>query len=188
MTPPHRKTVRSYNLPGHAHELTFSCFRRLSLLDRDRTRLWFLEACESARLRRNLALWACVIMPEHVHIIVYPRDPAYEVRLIRTALKVPVQRKALAFLRQSAPECLTRLRDEQPNGEVHFRFWQRGGGYDRNITDPATLLAMIEYIHLNPVRRGLVKRATDWPWSSARFYAGWPDVLLRMDPLPVLDG
>src|SRR5260370_17509601 len=98
MTQPHRKTVQSYNLPGHAHELTFSCFHRLPLLNRDRTRLWFLDACESARGRRNLALWAYVIMPEHIHIIVYPRDPVYKVSLIRTALKTPFQRKALPSL------------------------------------------------------------------------------------------
>ncbi len=122
-------------------------------------------------------------MPDHVHVIVYPNDANYEVRLIRTALKVPVQRKALAFLRKRAPAFLDRLRDEQPNGEVHYRFWQRGGGYDRNITDPATLRVMIDYIHNNPVRRGLVERATDWPWSSARHYAGVPQVPLRMDPL-----
>jgi putative transposase len=41
--------------------------------------------------------------------------------------------------------------------------------YDRNITDAGTLLTMIEYIHNNPVRRGLVSQATDWPWSRARF-------------------
>jgi putative transposase len=61
------------------------------------------------------------------------------------------------------------------------------GGYDRNINDPRTLLYMIEYLHHNPVRRGLVKRATAWPWSSARFYAGWSGVLLHMDSLPVLE-
>jgi putative transposase len=187
MRPPHRKQVRSYNEPGHAHELTFSCFRRLPLLSRDRTRLWFLEALESARQRLNLALWAYVIMPEHVHVLVYPRDPIYKVALIRTALKVPVQRKALAFLRQQAPDFLDRLCDRQPSGEVHYRFWQRGGGYDRNVTDPATLATMIEYIHNNPVRRGLVERAADWPWSSARFYEGREDVPVRMDPLPRLD-
>jgi putative transposase len=175
--------VRSYNEPGHAHELTFSCFHRLPLLNRDRTRRWFEEALEAARQRRNLALWAYVIMPEHVHVLVWPRDPVYEVRLIRTALKVPVQRKALAFLRQQAPAFLDRLRDEQPNGEVHYRFWQRGGGYDRNVTDPATLRTMIDYIHNNPVRRGLVKCPEDWPWSSARFYAGCLDVSIQMDPL-----
>src|SRR5579862_5773922 len=111
----HRKQVRSYNEPGHAHELTFSCFRRLPLLSRDRSRQWFLEALESARQRRNLALWAYVIMPEHVHVIVCPGDTVYEVRLIRTALKVPVQRKALAYLRREAPDFLNRLRDAQPN-------------------------------------------------------------------------
>lgn len=188
MSVPHRKRVKSYNLPGHAHELTFSCFQRLPLLSRDRTRGWFVEALAAARQRLHLDLWAYVIMPEHVHVLVWPREPTYEVRLIRTALKVPVQRKALAFLRQNAPDFLQRLRDEQPNGEVHYRFWQRGGGYDRNVIDPATARVMIEYIHNNPARRGLVNCPTDWPWSSARFYAGLEDVPLKMDPPPMLDG
>jgi|SRR6516164_3132584 hypothetical protein len=73
---PHPKTVRSFNIPDDAHELTFSCFRRLSLLSRDRTRSWLFNAFETTRQRGNLALWAYVIMPEHVHVIVYPRDPA----------------------------------------------------------------------------------------------------------------
>jgi len=124
----HRKRNKSFNQPGHAHELTFSCFRRLPLLSRVRTRRWFLDALDSARHRLNFALWAYVIMPEHVHVIVWPRDPVYEIRLIRTALKVPVQRKALAFVRREAPAFMNQLRDEQPNGEVHFRFWLRGGG------------------------------------------------------------
>jgi putative transposase len=176
MDPPRRKQVRSYNTPGHAHELTFSCFRRLPLLGRERSRQRFLDAMETARRRLNLALWAYVVMPEHVHVVVCPREPDFEVRLIRTAVKVPVPRKALAHLRRHVPDFLPRLRDEQPIGEVHYRFWQRGGGYDRNITDPGTLKTMIEYIQHNPVRRGLVSRPTDRPWSSARFHEGVQDV------------
>ena len=146
------------------------------------------EALEQARRRLDFAVWAYVLMPEHVHVIVWPRRTSYEIRLIRTALKVPVQRVALAHLRQHAPVFLEKLRDEQPNGEVHYRFWQRGGGYDRNIYEPATLYEMIEYIHNNPVRRGLVEKATDWVWSSARFYAGMRPVPIEMDFLPTLDG
>ncbi len=63
---------------------------------------------------------------------------------------------------------LPRLLDS--NGHSHF--WQRGGGYDRNIVTESELFEKVEYIHQNPVRRGLVKRSTDWPWSSARWYAG----------------
>jgi putative transposase len=188
MNPPKRKQVRSYNEPGHAHELTFCCFRRLPLFSKDRSRLWFIQAMATARTRCHFALWAYVIMPEHVHIIVSPRQVNYEVRLIRAALKIPVQRKALAFLRREAPAFLNRLRDQQPNGMLHHRFWQRGGGYDRNVTDPKTLAAMIDYLHQNPVRRGLAERATDWVWSSARYYAGFSDVPIEMDPLPVMDG
>ena len=188
MEPPHRKRVRSYNTPGHAHELTFSCFRRLPLLSRDRTRRWFVDAMEAARRDHALALWAYVIMPEHVHVLLCPRQPLYQVRLIRTALKVPVQRKALKFLRQHAAAFLEQLQDLQPNGTMHYRFWQRGGGYDRNVLEPATVVGMINYIHNNPVRRGLVQKPTDWVWSSARFYAGETRVPIRMDPLPCLDG
>jgi putative transposase len=183
-----RRRNKAYNEPGHAHELTFSCFKRLPLLSRDRTRQWFLEALDAARHRLNLALWAYVIMPEHIHVILWPRDPANEIRLIRTALKAPVQRKALAFLRRQGHGFLERLRDDQPNGELHYRFWQRGGGYDRNITEPATLRTMIEYIHQNPVRRALVSVAEEWPWSSTRFYAGRSEAKLAMDPLAGLGG
>ena len=66
-------------------------------------------------------------------------------------------------------------------GTVHYRFRQRGGGDDRNIREPATLRAMIDYLRNNPVRRGLVGEATDWPWSSARFYADMDEVALEMD-------
>lgn len=188
MQPPHRKQVRSYNIPGDAHELTFSCFQRLCLLSQDKTCRWFVDAMERARRELHLFLWAYVIMPEHVHVIVCPQEAEYEVRLIRTALKAPVHLKALPHLRRHAPAVWAKLRDEQPNGDVHYRFWQRGGGYDRNITEPATLIAMIEYIHQNPVRRGLVRLATDWVWSSARFYAGAKKLPIRMDRLHFLNG
>jgi putative transposase len=70
------------------------------------------------------------------------------------------------------------MEDRQPNGDVHYRFWQRGGGYDRNSTEPNTIWHQIDYIHANPVRRGLCQQSTDWHWSSAAFYAG-----LRHEPL-----
>jgi putative transposase len=184
----HRKTVHSFDIPGEAHALTFTCFRRLQLLSKDRTRRWFVVGMEAARKRLDFALWAYVIMPEHVHVIVWPQQPIYQMGKIKTALKVEVSRKALRYLRVQAPRFLEKLIDVQPNGDVHHRFWQRGGGYDRNINEPLTLETMIEYIHNNPVRRGLVEKATDWVWSSARYYAGYANVPIKMDPMPSLDG
>ena len=52
---------------------------------------------------------------------------------------------------------------------------------DRNAFEIATVHAMIDYLHANPVRRGLVERPTDWEWSSARWYAGMTPVPMEMD-------
>jgi putative transposase len=181
----HHKRVKSFNIPDHAHELTFSCFHGLKLLDRDQTRRWFVDALESTRTKHGLHLWAYVIMPEHVHVLFWPTGK-YEIRAIRSSLKLPVAQRAIRFLKSSAPNFLERLKDEQPNGMISYRFWQRGGGYDRNVIEPGNVEKMVDYIHNNPVRRGLVADPCDWIWSSARFYQGWQNVPIRMDPLPDL--
>ena len=48
-----------------------------------------------------------------------------------------------------------------------YQFWQDGGGYDRNLRTAEELREMLKYVHNNPVRRELVARPEDWPWSSA---------------------
>jgi putative transposase len=42
---------------------------------------------------------------------------------------------------------------------------------------------MIDYLHANPVRRGLVAKAEDWEWSSTRWYAGMRLVPIEMDSM-----
>lgn len=52
------------------------------------------------------------------------------------------------------------------------RYWQKGGGHDRNVRDEEELWEKVRYIHRNPVKRGLVREPWEWKWSSARWYAG----------------
>ena len=90
---------------------------------------------------------------------------------ILSGIKSPVGRRAINYLvTQQSPWLpkITRLR----RGRQERLLWQSGGGYDRNITSGKTLLQMIDYLHHNPVRRGLVERSCDWRWSSAAHYEG----------------
>jgi putative transposase len=180
-----RKTRRHYNLPNQAHELTFSCYHRLKLLDRDRTRQWFIEALDKARRQLNFSIWAHVIMPEHAHVLIFPRSKDYSTSDIEKAIKQSCARRALGWLRKNHPDWLARLRGAATALGQRYHFWQPGGGYDRNVVQANTLWACIEYIHMNPVRRGLVETATDWFWSSARAYAGLDNVMLEIDLCPV---
>ncbi len=127
-------------------------------------------------------------MPEHCHLLIHPRVAPYNISEILWTLKAPIAQKAKAYLTKNAPDFLNRMLDRQPSGKVSFRFWQRGGGYDGNVIEPTAVHNMIEYIHANPIRRGLVTTAEEWRWSSAQFYAGFTDVPLMMnrDSLPTL--
>ncbi len=131
--------------------------------------------------KHRFDLWAYVIMPEHVHLLVCPRDPEYSISLFLKSLKQSVSKKALKYVQEQAPDLLPRMKDLQPNGDVHYRFWQRGGGYDRNLTEPSTVWAEVVYIHANPVRRGFCERPEEWVWSSAAEWQEPGTGLLRMD-------
>ncbi|MGO8751267.1 MAG: REP-associated tyrosine transposase [Thermoguttaceae bacterium] len=161
-----RKKVRHYDEPGHAHFLTFSCYRRMALLSKDRTRRWFIDAMEEAREKHRFDLWAWVIMPEHIHVLIWPWEPVYSTERILGDLKRPVGQQAIAWLEGNCRVFLDRLTVRNAH-RTYPHFWQPGPGQDRNVYDPETACQIIEYIHNNPVRRGLVSRAEDWPWSSA---------------------
>ena len=136
---------------------------------------------DEMRRELHVALWAYVIMPEHAHVLIYPQHDDYEMRVILAALKRPVSQKAKKHLEQSnLIEWLSRLTVRHPSRTV-FRFWQPGGGFDHNIFKGKTVASVIEYVHANPVRRGLVNDPLDWEWPSARFWEGRTDVPIRMD-------
>ncbi len=167
-SPPHRKQVRHFDEPGHVHELTFSCYRRRPLLVEDRVRVVFCEALGRAIQKHEFRLLAFVVMPEHVHPLVHPRTVRSQISELLFAIKRPSSHRIKMYFRQTAPEILHSLTIRQRPGVEAFRFWQEGPGYDRNLTTSQTILAAIDTIHLNPVRRGLCERAIDWKWSSAR--------------------
>src|SRR4051794_26000197 len=117
-----------------------------------------------------MSLAAFVFMPEHVHLLVVPngREPAINQFLAR--IKQPFSKWVKRQLTDMKSPLVDRLTVQERPGKTCFRFWQEGPGYDRNLTTPSVIEAAIEYIHMNPVRRGLVKRAVDWKWSSASWY------------------
>ena len=175
-----KKRRRRFDEDGSPRELTFSCFHGYRFLSTDRTRTWFLEALETVRSTWPIDLWAYVIMPEHVHLLVAPRQSGVEVGRFAGAVKEKVSRTAVVWLEEHDPEWVPKITVIEGN-RTYRRFWQPGGGYDRNVDDLKTLQSMIDYIHANPVRRGLVERPEDWEWSSARWYAGMPPVRMEMD-------
>jgi len=163
----HRKRCKRWDIPWNAHCLTFSCFQRRPFLGGRRAPVWFLESLDAARTKCPFDLWGYVIMPEHVHLIVLPHEGA-TISSILYNIKQPVTRRAVKWAEKNCPSFLPNMTERRPSGTCTRRFWQPGGGYDRNLRTTRDVHEKLLYIHGNPVRRGLVERPQDWPWSSWR--------------------
>ena len=190
-TQPHRKQVKHYHEPGDFHELTFSCYHRMKLLTNDSWRGHLARSIDTATADEEFLLIAFVFMPEHVHLLVYPTRPDADAESISRflgKLKRPCSASVEAELIASGRRLLDRLTVRERPGRSVFRFWQEGPGYDRNLNTAKAILAAIEYIHLNPVRRGLVSEARAWRWSSARWFLSDGKIvdpmLPKLHPLP----
>ncbi|HEY3395092.1 MAG TPA: transposase [Lacipirellulaceae bacterium] len=167
---PHRKLVKHYHDPGDLHELTFSCYQRQPLLTNDAWRQQLARCIDAACDEFEMRLAAFVFMPEHVHVLVVPLNPEPAIDEYLARIKQPFSKWVKQQLTAAHSPLLSRLTVEERPGKRCFRFWQEGPGYDRNLSTPTVIEAVIEYIHMNPVRRGLVKRAARWKWSSASWY------------------
>ena len=178
-----RKRKKTYNDPGDAHYLTFSCQQHLPLLARDGSRRWVVEAIDNTRQAQEVSVWAYVIMPDHVHLLAWPRRETYSMEHFLFAIKRPVSGKARRWLEEHGEEKWLRRLMVRKGRRMVFRFWTPGGGYDQNLAQTKGIQAVADYIHNNPVRRGLVECPEEWRWSSAAFWAGERDVPLAMDPM-----
>ena len=165
-----RKGLKRFHTPGDIHELTFSCYGRRPLLADETTCRLLCQSVDRAINRHRHRLIAFVFMPEHVHLWVLPTTIECDIGALLFAIKRPFSHRVKQHY--EATDCCLRseLVVREREGKSAFRFWQEGASYDRNLFEPKSVLAAIDYIHLNPVRRGLVTRARDWKWSSCRWY------------------
>ena len=162
---------KRFDTPGEARFLTFSCYRNLPLFQNDANKDVFVQALRDTQQKMKFAFFAWVVMPEHVHLLLTPELPEYPVSAILKSLKQRVSKRIVSRWIQLGAPILGRITDSR----AVRRFWQRGGGYDRNLISEQQVIQKAGYIHLNPIRRGLLKLPHEWRWSSAGFYKGTTD-------------
>ena len=183
MSQPHR-----YYGGNHLHYLTTSTYRRARVFSSERFSRHFVATLGNLRQELGFRIIGYVLMPEHVHLLVWPSDSANPSQIMQK-LEGRTARFILKTLRENCEHawCKKMLRQfalpASVHDEAHYRVWQRRF-YDMNIWTEKKKLEKLNYMHQNPVKRGLVKEPGDWPWSSWRFYFLDDASILAMDRVP----
>lgn len=161
-----RKKLKRYEIPGHARELTFSCNKKYKYLKDTVACSIFMEEFAQARRNYGFLVWAYMLMPTHVHLLIWPQHPEYKVSTMLNTIKGRMAHRYRAHLQLNQPEVLPVFHVLSEDKKA-FRFWQAGGGFDRNFWSPRAIHNSIRYIENNPVRAGLATTPESWVWSSA---------------------
>jgi putative transposase len=110
-----------------------------------------INVLEASRRRLGFLLCGYVLMPDHWHALIWPQYPLLIWQVLHDVKKI------------------TTLRLHARRGS-RGSLWQRQF-WDRFVRHEREFKERLEYMHLNPVRKGLVKRPEDWRWSSYSNFA-----------------
>jgi REP element-mobilizing transposase RayT len=151
-----------------------------------------IDALEYSIKNKGMVVFGYVIMSNHIHLVVQAQNNNLS-DLIRDFKKFTA--RTILNEIQTAPESrrewmLERFKKatESHSRNKNYQFWQYGN-HAEEVFSLKFLWSKLDYIHLNPVRAGIVEHATDYIYSSASNYSGNKGVLNNVEIAdnPVID-
>ena len=149
-------------LPHVPHHVTQRGNRRLPVFFTDQDRSLYLQLLAQSCGEAGVSCLGWCLMDNHVHLVLLPRD--------QDGLRAALAESHRRYTRH-----------------INFREGWRGHLFQSRFASypmsGAHLLAAIRYVENNPVAAGMVDRAEDWEWSSARSHMAGR----RVDDDPLTD-
>lgn len=136
--------------PEYPHHITQRGNYRQDIFKNDTDRRHYLNLVAEYSRKFNVAILAYCLMNNHVHFIITPHD-----------------KDSLSEIFRNVHTRYSQYFNKKLKTTGHL--WQ--GRYYSCILDECHLLAAARYIERNPVRAGIIKKPTDYIWSSARNHA-----------------
>ncbi len=140
--------LKRYQQSEALHFITFSCHDRRPYLADPASKNLIEQILERTRARPQARIYAYVLMPEHVHLVI----------------NEPPEILLALFLKSLKQETSRQLKGTRTH------FWLPRY-YDFSVRTPDKRSEKIRYIHRNPVARGLVSAPELYQWSSYNHYA-----------------
>lgn len=134
-------------VPGIAHHIVQRGNRQQAIFHADDDRRAYLNILAAALDRAGTRCLAWCLMSNHVHLMLVPAEP--------DGLRAPLASAHTTYAQRVN-------RAQAVSGHL---FQGRFASYPM---DDAHMMVAARYIENNPVAAGIVKRAEEWPWSSAR--------------------
>jgi len=169
--------------------MTFTVVGWVDLFTRKECAQILIDSFKYCQNNKGLLLYAYVIMGSHLHLVASADPTSAGLSAIVRDFQGFTSRKIIAWMKDNNKESRRDWLDVvfkyhgkyNSNNEV-YQVWQQNNR-PMHCFSPAFTMQKIDYIHFNPVVAGIVDKAEDYRYSSARNYLGRNDGLLDVHVL-----
>jgi len=163
---------------NYAYFITSTVVEWIPIFTSERYCNILIQTIKYYQLHNNLEVFAYVIMPEHFHIILRCKELVKTVQLIKMYSAKQIIKELKANNNYSILEKLS-LNKKEYKTNSDYQVWQEGY-HPQVILNEKVYEQKVNYIHNNPVKRGLVEEITDWKYSSAGFFLKGKESLIEI--------
>ncbi len=178
--------------PHGIYFLTFTIVGWADLFTRQQCRTIIIDALRHCKISKGLLLYGYVIMSNHMHLIAATRKESEGMSVFIRDFKKFTARQLIEWFKTSKQESrkewvtaiLGQYGTANPANET-YQVWSNDN-HPVLIYSPKFARQKLNYIHMNPVKAGIVDSPEDYIYSSARNYAGRRDYILEVEMLDLI--
>lgn len=167
------RAYRVFSDTHYAYFVTWTLVDWLYLFDKESYRQIILDSLNYLRTEKKTQLNAFVIMSSHLHAILWPEIGINLSDVTRDFKRYTSRKISQEAERQSATDFLNVFENARIKNRAQdvskYQVWQEESHPEAIFTEKFARQKM-DYIHMNPVRAGLVQFPEQWLYSSARAY------------------
>ncbi|MFV8357167.1 REP-associated tyrosine transposase [Flavobacterium sp. XS1P32] len=180
--------IRDHTLP---HCITITVVDWIDIFTRQTYKDVIIESLDYCIQNKGMILFGYVIMSNHIHMIIQSQEATLS-DLIRDFKKFTA--KSILEKIQNSPESRRKwmlerfkLATESHSRNKNYHFWQYGN-HPEEVYSNKFMWTKLDYIHLNPVRAGIVEKASHYVYSSASNYVSDSGLLkIEKAATPIVD-
>jgi len=166
-----------FHNPEGVYFVSFAVVEWVDVFTRNEYKHILIETLHYCQREKGMEIFAWCIMTNHVHLV-FRSTNGYKPELLLGDFKRFTSRTIIKAIqenpRESRKEWLMeqfRKSAQQSSNTTNFQFW-RHDNMPIELWSNKVIFEKINYIHNNPVEEGIVFRAEEYLYSSARDYAG----------------
>jgi REP element-mobilizing transposase RayT len=155
---------------AHVYFVTYSIVEWLPVFVSEHACRIVTDSLNFCHEKKHLRTNAFVIMPTHMHAIVF--DAAFDNERLQRSLadfRKFTGRSLSDYCAGHTPKCFLETLRASSTADRERRFWQPSR-HPEAIQTERFWTQKLDYLHENPCRKGLVTRAAFWRFSSAAYY------------------